>query len=196
MSSLAVVVLIHTMPFILHNANEEDLLTNPLQFAVTRMNEVKSFYHTLVGVYVGGAGGELVDSIDVGNPLSERAHDYMISSELSNGTGTMAYEDGRVVSDSYRGYTDYESFVVNSVPLRDLVVVARMACPSNESVRVYLHGMQVGVLKPECRGLAAFWVDESVVASGMYIQGSKAGLMMVSENKGEVLSSYYWIYLK
>jgi hypothetical protein len=194
--SIVIVVLsVHTIPALLDSADMEYVLSNPKKTVSALMDDVVRFSARMESaVSPEVLQSTVVDSIDVGDSASETAHSYVIQKEVGNGSRKTAYPNGTMVEDSYRIFNDYESFIVASVPKRNLVVVKRVRCPSSQVTRVYLHGYYLGNLNAECENSKEMWKDVEITAPESLIKGGKVGLMFVSDNKEPVESYYYWFY--
>lgn|GEM_PF-7026876 len=191
-STVIVVVLVHTVPTLLDSADMENVLTNP----------IGAFFSGLRGLFQSSVGLVspqevsliLVDSVDVGSNVSEMSHSYAVDGQVSLGSHKTTYQNGTVIEDDYRSFKNYESFIVSSIPKRGLVIVRRVKCPSEQNVRAYLHGTLLGLMEANCKNTDDMWKDIQIEAPVRLIEGSKVGLMFVSD-KGEVVESYYyWFY--
>ncbi len=139
---------------------------------------------------------ELIDTLDVGNITDEKAHDYTIGNQTRSGRENITYLNKKTISDDFRAYNDYESFIANSIPHQDLILVKRVDVSiANQSTRVYLHGIYIGNLQSKEFDRINSARNISNRVPGEYIKGKKVSLMFVYESGNpDVKSFYYWIY--
>jgi hypothetical protein len=194
-SLVSVVLLVHTIPALLDSANKEYVLSNPLQ----AVYETGGSFIRLLGdahsvIQSSYSPLKLIDVLDVGDVISERGHSYALNGEAGNGSMSAMYADGTVAKDTYRSFTGSETFIVSSVPGKNLVVVRRVLCPSDEVTWMYLDGYPIGKLQADCNGTANSWKDVNVTVSADVIHGDSVDLMLVSDGNKTSDSYRYWIY--
>jgi len=194
-SLISVVLLIHTAPALLDNADMEYVLSNPQKLSSNVMNDFAIFFVRVEpAVNPETLSSAFVDSLDIGDSASEIAHSYVIQKEVENGSRKASYSNGTVLEDNYRSFNDYESFIVSSKPKKNLVIMKRVKCPTSQVTRAYLHGYYLGNLNADCKNSEEMWKDIEITAPGSLIGGGKVGLMFVSDNKEPVESYYYRFY--
>jgi hypothetical protein len=198
-ASIVIAVLaIHTIPTLLDSADKEYMLSNPSRGFSEIAGYLTGMPDALTAAAPASSGLKvrLLDTVDVGNASSETSHSYNINEQAGNGTANAAYSNGILIEDDYRSFRDYESFIVESRPERELLIVKRVKCPSSQVTRAYLHGFYLGNLNADCNGSKEMWRDIKIEAPASIINGGKVGLMFVSDKKEAVESYYYWFYVK
>ncbi len=139
----------------------------------------------------------LIDSLDVGDPSDEIDHDWEMNplhrtverKFRTNPTVTIE-DDARVTSGS-------ESFRINTLADRDLIIFKRYDSAIRGAVRVYVNDLQIGVWRFPPRRY--FFGEDQFLIPGSFIQGDTVVLRFehIPDPKGltSLNSFYYWFYV-
>lgn len=138
---------------------------------------------------------ELIDSLDVGDPVDEVSHDYSISGDKPPFTRMFKTAADVTLSDDGWAYTGEESFTVASIPRRDLIVAKRYDAVIRGRVRVYVDGIFVGEWEfPERQ--FQFGEDLFVVAASFVTnEQTRISFEFVPGSSIDINSFYYWIFV-
>jgi Protein of unknown function (DUF2961) len=154
----------------------------------------------------------LTDSLDIGNPVSEKKHDYNISGEVKSETGTYWY-DGELnnilfkvpgITDNGRTFNGSSEFVVKIDPANEGIRLRRRTDKENncQLAKVFVDG-QLITERPwytvdfERTFRNIRWCDTSFEIPGKYTAGKKSinvKLYYVSSENGGIDEYYYWVY--
>lgn len=158
---------------------------------------------------------ELSDSLDIGNPISEKTHSYTIKGQQWNGTLTQSYDSYETAdnynetTDSGRAFNKYSEFKVHLNPHNKGVrLVSRINRYKNgiQTANVYVDGKKLTVpwhivtysdmMKKGERSFDG-WYDSEYEIPKKYTQGENqitVRIEYVQSIKHRLNSFYYWVY--
>jgi hypothetical protein len=171
----------------------------------------------VVCYYKSGSGKilKLSDSVDVGNPLSEKSHAYKITGQQWNGTLTQSYDsyetadNYNVATDNGRAFNGYNEFKARLNPKnRGVRLIARINRSGNgiQTGNVYVDGKKlvtpwhtVTYSEMSKRGQRSFdgWFDTEYEIPKAYTQGKNQITIKVEHLqsvKNELNVFNYWVY--
>ncbi|MCH8064192.1 MAG: hypothetical protein IH861_17020, partial [Chloroflexi bacterium] len=139
----------------------------------------------------------LIDSLDVGDPSDEIDHDWemnplhrVVERKFRTSPTVTIEDDARVTSGS-------ESFRINTLAGRDLIIFKRYDSVIRGAVRVYVNDRQIGVWRFPPRRY--FFGEDQFLIPGSFIQGDTVVLRFehIPDPRGltSLNSFYYWFYV-
>lgn len=141
---------------------------------------------------------ELIDSLDVGDSAQEADHDWEMNPQTLTLTRTFRTNAEAIIEDDASITTGYESFRVNTVAGKDLIIVKRYDAAVRGAVRVFINGQQVGIWRFPPRDY--FFGEDQFIIPASFITGSTAVLKLEHIPDPEGLTSlnsfYYWIFVQ
>ncbi|MFN8378560.1 MAG: hypothetical protein U0452_07800 [Anaerolineae bacterium] len=146
------------------------------------------------------AGMEIVDTVDVADVESERAHEYRWVGDLPGfqtevfqfaTSGCLEDADCTVV-DGGRRINGEERFALDTEPGRDLVLISRVLPNSAGQLGVYANGERVATrIVPDIPGQ---WLEVPVLVPGEQV-GENVDIRIVPETPGMIYQPYtHWAY--
>ena len=148
------------------------------------------------------AGMEIVDTVDVADVISERAHDYawVASGEL-DGFPTEVYEFPALgcldpaactLVDGGRLISSEERFTFDTEPGRDLILITRLHPGSAGQLGVYANGERIATrIVPRLPG---GWLEVPVLIPGEQV-GETVEIVIMPETPGMIYQPYtHWAY--
>lgn len=158
-----------------------------------------------------GNGLELTDKIDIGNPVSEKVHQYLITGQTWEGKITSGYDgyerdyEYDVCTDFGRGFRGTSSFVVNiDADNKGIKLRRRLSRISNgiQKAAVYIDGFKLERPWYTCTLSTApayqAWMDDDYEIPSVHTFGKSEMKITIeyldSTNKTDINEFYYWVY--
>ena len=139
----------------------------------------------------------LIDSLDVGDPSDEIDHDWEMNPLHRTVGRTFRTNPTVTIEDDARVTSGSESFRINTLPNRDLIIFKRYDSAIRGAVRVYVNDLQIGVWRFPPRRY--FFGEDQFLIPGSFIQGDTVMLRFehIPDPKGltSLNSFYYWFYV-
>ena len=139
----------------------------------------------------------LIDSLDVGDPSDEIDHDWEMNPQHRAVERSFRTNPTEAIVDDARVTSGSESFRINTLADRDLVIFKRYDAAIRGAVRVYVNDLQIGVWRFPPRRY--FFGEDQFLIPGSFIQGDTVVLRFehIPDPKGltSLNSFYYWFYV-
>ena len=143
------------------------------------------------------SGLRLVDSLDVGNSLDEREHEWGMNPLIVTVERTFRTNANATVNDDARVTTGYESFRVDTISGKGISIIKRYDSAVRGAVRVFVDEQDAGVWQFPAREYlfgesrfdvpASFITEDSAVLRFEHIPDT--------ERETNLNSFYYWIFV-
>jgi len=139
----------------------------------------------------------LIDSLDVGDPSDEIDHDWEMNPLHPTVRRRFRTNPTVTIDDDARVTSGSESFRINTLADRDLVIFKRYDSAIRGAVRVFVNDQQIGVWRFPPRRF--FFGEDQFLIPGSFIQGDTVMLRFehIPDPKGltSLNSFYYWFYV-
>ncbi len=165
------------------------------------VNDISVNYQSVAFYYLQNRNGIfLVDSLDVGDPTSEAAHQYQIENQTSTVSRNEAYEgdaDDVIVTDNGRYHRGRSGFVVTISPKnKGLHPVRRLDYGvAEQKGRVYVDNQRVGDWHSPGSNIHKRWREEIFVVPAVYTAGKNSVRIRIDNLSSQEWSEFkYWVY--
>lgn len=168
-------------------------ITVKIEF-VSSMIDWNEFYYWIY------CNGVLTDEVDVGDAISESAHNYTISPLNWSGFLSSEYpsDDSDDISDDGRAFNGYSEFTMNiSQDASEVKLIRRLDyCIGDQKANVFIDGESAGEWFDQGNNCSDRWLDSEFIIPGNLTSG-KGQITIKIEFVNSAVDwneFYYWIY--